>query len=206
MPIPYGLIYKTENLITADIYIGQTTKLRDSSYLGSGLIIMRAIAKYGRENFEREVICYCKDKEDLDHKERLYIALIKPSYNIGLGGSKAGKLSIESREKLRIANIGKRCREETKEKLRQANLGKKYSQETKDKLSRIGKGKKHILTEEGLQKRFKAHAIKVLCMETNILYDSIKDAALSVNGDKSAICMCCKGDRNTAYGFHWKYA
>ena len=130
MSVPYGLIYKTENLITADTYIGQTTRMSDTEYFGSGIIISRAIRKYGRENFEREILCYCKSQEDLDHKEKLYISLLKPSYNIGMGGSGAGKHS-----------------EGTKLILKYYATGIIPSDETRNKLSLIHKGKKRTLEQ-----------------------------------------------------------
>ena len=46
----------------------------------------------------------------------------------------------EAREKLRLANLGKKHSGETKEKIRQGNLGKKMSIESREKmrLARLG--------------------------------------------------------------------
>lgn len=47
----YGYIYKTTNLINGKIYIGQyKSNLFDSQYKGSGVILRKAFAKYGKEN------------------------------------------------------------------------------------------------------------------------------------------------------------
>ena len=53
----YHIVYKTTNLINQKIYIGahSTDDLADE-YLGSGDNIVKAIKKYGRENFAREVL------------------------------------------------------------------------------------------------------------------------------------------------------
>lgn len=50
------------------------------------------------------------------------------------------------------------------------------------------------------------NAKKILCVETNIIYDSIDEAAKSV-GLKShgGINLCCLGKQSTAGGLHWEY-
>ena len=48
-------IYIVTNKINGKIYVGQSTK-SDPTYFGSGVSINRAIAKYGKENFKKEVI------------------------------------------------------------------------------------------------------------------------------------------------------
>lgn len=52
------------------------------------------------------------------------------------------------------------------------------------------------------------HKVKVLCIETGIIYNSFEDAANAVGIDKGGINMCCTGYRNrkTAGGYHWRYA
>ena len=46
---------------------------------------------------------------------------------------------------------------------------------------------------------------KVLCIETNIIFETITDANKSYGIDISAIVKCCKGKRQTAGKYHWKY-
>lgn len=48
---------------------------------------------------------------------------------------------------------------------------------------------------------------KVLCVETGIIYSSIKEASKMVGlKSKGCICMCCRGRQKTAGGYHWEYA
>lgn len=50
----YHLIYKTTNLLNGKIYIGKhTTTNKEDNYLGSGIKLINAIKKYGRENFKK---------------------------------------------------------------------------------------------------------------------------------------------------------
>ena len=98
-------IYKTTNLINNMIYVGQTSK-RNNSYLGSGKYLKRAIKKYGEENFTIEILEECKNKEDLNQREKYWIqeldsTNVKIGYNIADGGQGGwlGDLVNENRKK-----------------------------------------------------------------------------------------------------------
>lgn len=66
----YYLVYKTTNLVNGKIYIGKhETYNLDDGYLGSGILIQRAIEKYGKENFKREILCECSSREEMNAKE-----------------------------------------------------------------------------------------------------------------------------------------
>lgn len=56
---------------------------------------------------------------------------------------KGWKHSEETKEKLRIINIGRKCSEETKRKISIANLGKRRTNKVKLKMSKSFKGKSH---------------------------------------------------------------
>ncbi|MEK6879654.1 MAG: NUMOD3 domain-containing DNA-binding protein [Nanoarchaeota archaeon] len=81
---------------------------------------------------------------------------------------------------------------EIKKKLSIANTGKKLSQETKVKIS------------ESLKNNHKNRK-KVICLETNIIYDSIKDATKKLKLNFNHISDVCLGKRKISNGFHWKY-
>lgn len=64
------LVYKTTNLVNGKIYIGKhETDNLDDGYLGSGILIQRAIEKYGEENFQREILFECSTREEMNAKE-----------------------------------------------------------------------------------------------------------------------------------------
>lgn len=87
----YYIIYKTTNLINQKFYIGkhQTKNLNDN-YLGSGNLLLKAIKKYGRKNFTKEILFQCSSLEELNNKEKEIVNedIINDvlSYNIKIGG------------------------------------------------------------------------------------------------------------------------
>lgn len=88
----YGIIYVTTNLINGKKYIGQhRCRTETDDYLGSGLILKKAIAKYGEQNFKRETLRICYSEDELNEMERYYINLYDAThdrmyYNISEGG------------------------------------------------------------------------------------------------------------------------
>ena len=102
------VIYKTTNLINGKIYVGQDSH-NDSNYLGSGYYLIRAVNKYGKENFQKEILCKCKTKEELNEKEIYWIKKLKSQnravgYNLTEGGQ-GGFLSKEINKKISLILI-----------------------------------------------------------------------------------------------------
>lgn len=84
------LIYKTTNLITGKYYIGahETDNLNDN-YLGSGSVLKKALKKYGRENFKREILKECNSREEMYSEEQSIIKIHYKEdncYNVKHGG------------------------------------------------------------------------------------------------------------------------
>lgn len=87
----YYIIYQIRNLINNKIYIGKhCTNNKNDNYFGSGILITRAIKKYGKQNFEKTILFECKSVEELDKKEveivNLEFLARSDVYNIALGG------------------------------------------------------------------------------------------------------------------------
>lgn len=106
------VIYKTTNKINGKIYIGKDARNR-RTYLGSGLILRKAIIKYGRDNFSKEILEKCSTLEELSQKEIEWINKFKSNdpaigYNLtsgGLGGdtySNANSIEKERRKHILI--------------------------------------------------------------------------------------------------------
>ncbi len=64
-------IYKTTNLITKKYYIGKhsSQNIENDNYLGSGLLLNRAIKRYGRENFIRQILYQFESQNQAFDKE-----------------------------------------------------------------------------------------------------------------------------------------
>lgn len=91
------IIYKTTNTQNSKIYIGQS-KYNNPNYLGSGLLLNRAINKYGRDVFVKEILEYCDCKVELNIREKYWINILNSrersiGYNIATGGTGGDTLS-----------------------------------------------------------------------------------------------------------------
>lgn len=122
---PYGYIYRTTNLVSGKKYIGKHHREEptvDYNYLGSGLLIEKAINKHGKENFVLEVLDWAESKNELNELERYWIAYFnavnsKDFYNLTHGGEGFGSGNENP------------------------NWNKEVSQETRTKISKSLKGR-----------------------------------------------------------------
>lgn len=137
-------IYLTINLINNKIYIGQLTRIGLHSYLGSGARLKKAIKKYGKQNFIRVTLCYCKNQKELNEAEIYWISYFnstdsKIGYNITTGGFGVSGFS---------ARKGGTLTEEHKAKISQSHIGLKATPEQREKQS---KAKQKPIIEYDLQ-------------------------------------------------------
>lgn len=100
--------------------------------MGKGILIKKAIQKFGKENFTKEIIEFIKDTEKRDKvsiREQYWInkynSIYPNGYNLDVGG--IGGCSQESAKKI----------VETRRK----HNTLKHSEETKQKISKSNKGK-----------------------------------------------------------------
>lgn len=124
------IIYKTTNLVNGKIYIGQSINDEDDNYIGSGTYIKKAIKKYGKDNFKKEIIERCDNKENLNELELFWINHYDAT-NRNIGYNVAtwtdGLFSRESRERQK-SFLGRKHSSESKEKIRKALVGKPKTQ------------------------------------------------------------------------------
>jgi group I intron endonuclease len=158
------VIYKITNLLDGKVYIGQDSKDRDA-YFGSGLLIRRAIKKYGRENFRREVLEVCHDKPSMDAAEQRWILELQSQnpaigYNIAFGGEGGS------------TRHGQRNSDYQKQRVREANKARPpVSAETKEKMSLAKKGQEGTFkgkehSADSKEKNRQSHLGKVASIET----------------------------------------
>jgi hypothetical protein len=67
-----GVVYKTTNLINGKMYVGSDSKNNDK-YLGSGKLLNRAIKKYGREHFVKNILEVVDDTNLLKEREEFWL-------------------------------------------------------------------------------------------------------------------------------------
>jgi len=161
-------VYITTNLNTGKQYVGDhsTSNLNDG-YLGSGIHLIRSIKKYGKKEFNQEILEFFYTKQEAFDAQEKYInkynTLTPNGYNISpTGGSELGGfLSNETKGKISKANKGKISfrkgksfpevlgelngmfgqthTPESVQKIKNANIGKKWSEEINKKKGRKGK-------------------------------------------------------------------
>lgn len=198
-------IYKTTNLLNGKIYIGQTSKNKPD-YFGSGPIILKAIKKYGKENFVRTTLEECTTKDQLNIREKYWISLLnstdrKTGYNISTGGNGGNLGEIVNKKiaqqsykhmkgnKLRLGKIpynkGIPMSEDQKAKLK---IPKSQEQKQRISKSKIGKGTK-----------------KIICITTNTIYNSIKEAAEDLKLTVPNVVNVLKGRATKTKNYQFKY-
>lgn len=123
------IIYQTTNVVNGKIYVGahKCENLNDG-YLGSGLLLGKAIEKYGREHFNRKILHFCESETDMYVLESkiVNVAFInrKDTYNLkegGIGGAgprtNETKAKISNSLKLTLKIIERNVSEETRNKI-----------------------------------------------------------------------------------------
>lgn len=131
---------------TKKVYIGQTINMFDRiktyerKHCKSQRKLFNSLVRHGVSKHIFEILEYC-DVDLLNEKERyyqeLYSAISKNGLNLMLTHTEdsSGKMSEETKEKIRKTLTGTKRPQELRDKLRKANLGKKLSEEHKRKLS-----------------------------------------------------------------------
>lgn len=195
-------VYRITNLINGKKYIGKRSckcKIENDKYMGSGVLIKKAISKYGLENFKKEIVAICNTDEEAYTKENEEIEKVKAwsnpmYYNMTDGGRGAGtgesnhwygktipeEIKLKISKKLKNRYVGEL----------NPFYGKKHSEEIKRKCfigesnpmyGRVGElnpfyGKTH--TEESIQKIIFANKGRNISKETR---EKLRKASMGEN-------------------------
>ncbi len=201
------IVYKTTNLINGKIYVGKDEG-RNPGYLGSGDILKKAIEKYGKENFKKEILEICNIQEQLCEREKFWIKKLDArnpeiGYNIMEGGQGVGsfwfgkKRPIEQNKKHSEFMKGKKYL-----------LGCKWSNDSREKM----KGNKNAVGKqsfEHIRKKViaKSKAIVQLTLDGQIIrkWESATVAARELKIPQQNICKVCLGQRKQAHNYKWEF-
>jgi group I intron endonuclease len=180
-------IYEIKNILDNKIYIGcHETDNVDDGYMGSGLILLLAMKKYGKENFQKTILEFCENKQKMFDKEKELVTeeFVKrlDTYNLNIGGHGGSipgwKHTDEAKRKISEANYrrdpksfsnpGWNHSQETKNKISEKLKGKQKTEEHRKKLSEANKGKKSSeetckkLSEKSKGRKFSEETCKKL--------------------------------------------
>lgn len=187
------IVYITENMINHKSYIGVHKCVDlDDGYLGSGTAFLKAVKKYGKENFERRILfVYDNAKEAYEKEGELvweWVVECDSYYNLTNGG-KYLKMTNDIKDKISKAKMGKNTGEDN------YMYGKTHSEEVRKKIGdrEYSTGKDH------------AAARSVKCVETGEIYSSATEAGTILGKNGASIGRVCRGERKTAYGYKWEF-
>ena len=178
------------------VYIGITSRKRACERWNGGhgykhqALMWNAIQKYGWKNIQHIILAEGLSKEEAERAEVEAIAKHQSTntsfgYNVDNGGTSPGRMSEQTKEKLRRAQSGEG----------NSFYGKHLSEEHKNRIRETRK-------ELNIQPRNKQ---AVRCIETGVVYESTAQATRELGIHNYAIRRVCYGQRKTAGGFHWEY-
>jgi group I intron endonuclease len=195
-------LYKISFSTTPKVYIGiskRSAKLRFQAHCNKNVkiksLIHKAIQKYGNPiltilgEFDNwELLCLAEQEAIEKFNSR-----VPNGYNITIGGEGAVGVvhTKETKEKWRLAKIGKKQSHEHAAKSATARAGQKNSPEHIEKY--ISHKRKPVINSSGEIFKSAMEASRVL------------SARLGVNAMQSNISACANGKRNNAYGLTWSY-
>lgn len=176
----YHIVYLTTNIVNHKYYIGihSTYDLNDG-YLGSGLLLLRGIKKYGKDKFERKILHFCLTKEDAAELEKSIVddnfVNNSKTYNLQNGGS--GKTPVnkkyawsDERKAKHSKLMAERYANGKQPHLKRGgdgaknNAGKKQSEEHIKKRAEARRGSKHSKeTKQLLSQKMSATSTCIHC-------------------------------------------
>lgn len=202
--IKYFYFYMHKNKINNKAYIGCTSQARPEFRWKNGhayktcTYFNNAILKYGWDNFEHIIIEEgFFTEQDASNREDYWINYYdtknpKNGYNINSGGYK----SVSPNASAKALEWMKEHPEFGLERVKEMHKWQKEHPIETYEMRKIN-----------AQKAANARKRPVVCVETGIIYESASEASRQVKGTtQSKITMCCKGQRATCGGFHWRYA
>lgn len=211
-----GIIYKVENKVTHEIYIGVTTKsveIRikdhiDKAKRGEGHKFQEAVATYGADAFQWEQVDTAKSINELAAKEKQYIIKFnskEEGYNVdGGGGFKKNVFKYDKKgclvEKFECLEDAAKTVGASKQSISGACLS----------VNKLYKGfywsyklQEPFIpgTDKRLKKVYQYTLDGVLANE----FKSVAEASRKTGASKTSIAKVCRGEYSKSNGFIWRY-
>lgn len=212
----YFSIYKITCTVNGKVYIGQTSgnvKARLKQHLQKDsccVKLKRAIKKYNKENFIIEEIDMANNKEEALQKEAKYIKQYKSNnirygYNILANGhstySTQKVYCIETGEVFETVLLAAKSIGVSPSFMANACRGSRPTVKGLH-FTYLDKNNNPIMDKV----RFiKPHGTKVKCIELDLTFNSVAEAARYIGRTDMTIFQCLKGKASRAGGYHWEY-
>lgn len=179
------------------------------------LEIRRKISESVRDYWSKNTHPFKGKKQSEEHKEKNRLSHLGNTWSDERKKDFSKRMSGENNP-----NYNKKFSDESKEKMSDAAkqsylngrvnpfFGKQHSEETKEKMRKPrSESAKQNMRKPKSESHIKNKSKKVLCIEENLEFDSIKNAALWLGKEnyQSNISACCRGVINKAYGYHWRF-
>ena len=195
-------IYGYFNIITLMWYVGRTS-LKVSHRAGKNGSMYRrqlkfwsAIQTYGWPNFECHILVTTDDLEESYRLEQYWIEQ-KDSVENGYNTSTGGKSGSNGTHPVRSDDFRRKVSESHKGE-KNHNYGKHFSEDWRDNLAKSNRN----------NPKQKLRPVQQFTREGQFIkeYPSIMEAYRQTSINRSHIISCCKGQRETAGEYIWKYS
>lgn len=201
------IIYLHKNKINGKCYVGQTCQKPEARWGAQGhgykeqQYFYRAILKYGWENFEHFILEENISEDKVDEREAFwagyYHALAPEGYTLRVGSQN----HIQDSKKMWEIRS-----QASKKNWQNPEYRKKISQKRKEEWEnpKIREICLKNLDWTGKSGAKHPQSKKVQCIETGLIYGSMREAERMTGICYNNISQVCSGQRKTAGGFHWK--
>lgn len=217
------IIYCTTNLINGRKYIGKDSN-NNPNYLGSGTYILKAIKKYGKKNFTKEILSTAENKKQLIELEEYWInkldAFNNPLYYNATKYSSGitifpedKKINISNKNKNNKYHSGHKQTDFQKSQTSKANTGKPKTQHFIDVIRNKNKNNQYTLgykfTEEQKLKIILGKSKPILQYDLNNIlikeWIGRNDIFKILNISKSGMTRICNKGGGIYKNYYWKY-